>query len=52
MPYKNRMESICNQLSDIKLENIQIDNNLGIIDPQGSHYDTFGGTRLKYKINI
>ena len=50
--YKDRMESICEQLSDIRLENITIDNNLGIVDKQGSHYDTFGGTRLKYKINI
>lgn len=50
--YKSRMESICEQLSDIRLENITIDNNLGIIDKQGSHYDTFGGTRLKHKINI
>ena len=50
--YKSRMESICEQLSDIRLENITIDNNLGIVDKQGSHYDTFGGTRLKYKINI
>lgn len=50
--YKARMEDICEQLSDIRLENITIDNNLGIVDKQGSHYDTFGGTRLKYKINI
>ena len=50
--YKSRMESICEQLSDIRLENITIDNNLGIVDKQGSHYDTFGGTRLKHKINI
>ena len=50
--YKSRMESICEQLSDIRLENITIDNNLGIVDSEGSHYATFEGTRLKHKINI
>ena len=50
--YKDKMENICEQLSDIRLENIQIDNNLGITEKEPSHYDTFGGTRLKYKINI
>ena len=50
--YKDKMENICEQLSDIRLENIQIDNNLGITEQEPSHYDTFGGTRLKYKINI
>ena len=50
--YKDRMESICEQLSDIRLENITIDNNLGIVDTEGSHYATFEGTRLKHKINI
>lgn len=50
--YKSRMESICEQLSDIRLENITIDNNLGIVDSEGSHYATFEGIRLKHKINI
>lgn len=50
--FKNNMEHLCEKLSDIRLEDIKIDNNLGIIDSEGSHYDTFGGTRLKYKINI
>ena len=50
--FTSKMEQLCNKLSDIRLEDIQIDNNLGIVDQEGSHYDTFGGTRLKYKINI
>ena len=41
--YKDKMENICEQLSDIRLENIQIDNNLGITEKEPSHYDTFGG---------